>query len=486
MTKPNMNGPTTCVPYRCLLLLALAVSSRSEDWPQYRGANASGVSRSTGLPSEFGPAKNVLWKTALPPGHSSPILTEDRIFVTAFENQKLLTICLDRSTGKVLWRREAPRPRIESHQPTNTPASPSPVTDGRNVYVFFGDFGLLSYGPDGNERWREPLGPFNNVNGHGSSPILVGDKIVLICDQDTASFLIALDKESGRVVWKIPRPEATRGYCTPGVYRPPHGPVELIVPGSYQVESYRADTGEKLWWVRGVAWQVKTTPVIAGDKIYVNTYEQGGEGDPPEEIPAYDQVRAQFDLDKDGKLSSGEAPSAYVKKRWATLDLNKDGYLDEREWNFYRARRAAENVMVAIRAGGRGDLTGSNVLWRYRKSLPNTAMPLLYQDTIFLVKDGGVLQTLDPATGQLLKQGRLRGALDRYFASPVGADGKVYFTSEAGNVSVVSARGDWEILAVNNLDDECFATPAIADGRIYVRTRSALYCFGQQQGSSGN
>jgi len=461
----------------CLLLVAVA-GARCEEWPQYRGQNAFGVSNSTGLPIEFGPAKNVVWKTPLPPGHSSPVITSDRIFVTAVENQKLLTICLDRSSGRILWRREAPRPRTEYHQPTNTPASPSPTTDGSNVFVFFGDFGLLSYGMDGNERWRTPLGPFNNVNGHGSSPIIVDDKIVLICDQDTNSFLIALDKNTGRVRWKVDRPEATRGYCTPGVYRPARGPVEVIVPGSYMVESYAAETGEKLWWVRGIAWQVKSTPVIDGDKIYVNTYEQGGEGDPPEEIPPYEKVRLQFDLDQDGKLSAAEAPSEYVKKRWATLDLNKDGYMDEREWNFYRARRAAENVMIAIRAGGRGDLTDSNVLWRYRKSLPNTPMPLLYRGTLFLIKDGGILQSLDPATGALLKLGRLRGALDRYFSSPVGADGKAYFTSESCKVSVINAAGNWELLALNDLDDDgCFATPAIADSRLYIRTRSALYCF---------
>ena len=461
-----------------LWLLAIAGSrARSEDWPQYRGPNASGVSHSTGLPIEFGPNKNVVWKTPLPPGHSSPILTRDRIFVTAVENQKLLTICLDRASGKILWRRESPRPRSEYHQPTNTPASPTPTTDGSNVFVFFGDFGLLSYGPDGNERWRTPLGPFNNVNGHGSSPILVDDKILLICDQDTNSFLIALDKNTGRVRWKTDRPEATRGYCTPSVYRPAQGPVEVIVPGSYLVESYAAETGQKLWWVRGIAWQVKSTPVIDEDKIYVNTYEQGGEGDPPEDIPPYEKVRAEFDHDKDGKLSAAEAPSEYVRKRWATLDLNKDGYMDEREWNFYRARRAAENVLVAIRTGGRGDLTDGNVLWRYRKSLPNTSMPLLYKETLFLIKDGGILQSLDPATGALQKNGRLRGALDRYFSSPVGADGKVYFTSESCKVSVINAAGEWELLALNDLDDECFATPAIADGRLYIRTRNTLYCF---------
>ena len=184
----------------------------------------------------------------LPPGHSSPVFTTEHIFVTSFEGKTLLTMCLDRASGKVLWRREAPRPREESFQPTNSPASPSPVTDKSNVYAFFGDFGMLSYGPDGNERWRLLLGPFNHSNGHGSSPTLADGKLVLICDQDTDSYLLAVDLATGRVVWKTMRPKYTRGYATPAVYRPKTGPAELIIPGSFEVASYALDTGRKLWW----------------------------------------------------------------------------------------------------------------------------------------------------------------------------------------------------------------------------------------------
>jgi len=198
----------------CTLLLAVAVPAA--DWTQFRGPNGSGVSPSKNVPDRFDSQHNFLWRTPLPAGHSSPVFTEDRIFVTAFEAKTLLTICLDRSTGKIAWRRPAPREREESFQPTNSPAPPTPVTDGSNVYVFFGDFGLLSYGADGNERWRLPLGPFNNANGHGSSPILADGKLVLICDQDTDSFLLAVDPSNGRELWKTMRPEYTRGYATRG------------------------------------------------------------------------------------------------------------------------------------------------------------------------------------------------------------------------------------------------------------------------------
>jgi len=418
----------------------------------------------------------MVWRTPLPPGHSSPVFTAEHIFVTAFEGKTLLTICLDRASGKVQWRRAAPRDREEAFQQTNGPASPSPVTDGANVYVFFGDFGILSYGPDGHERWRLPLGPFNNANGHGSSPILAGGKLVLICDQDTGSYLIAVDAQNGRVLWKTMRPECTRGYATPAVYRPPAGPAELIVPGSFEVASYALETGEKLWWVGGMAWQLKSVPLIDGDRIFVNGWEVGGDPEQHRKIPDFSAILASHDKDHDGKLSPSEAPPHRASDWFAETDLNHDGYIDEREWQFYQIRSAAENCLVAIRGGGRGDITNSHVLWRYRKALPNTPSPLLYQRVIYLIRDG-IFTSLNPETGEVFKQARLTGALGRYWSSPVAGDGKIFAPSEDGKIVVLRAAPQWDILAVNNLDEDTFATPAIVDGSIYLRTRAALYCF---------
>lgn len=450
------------------------------DWTQFRGPNGSGVSPSKNVPERFDAQRNLLWKTPLPAGHSSPVFADDRVFVTAFEGKSLLTICLDRETGKVLWRRPAPRGREESYQPTNGPASPTPATDGSNVYAFFGDFGILSYGPDGNERWRLPLGPFNNPNGHGSSPILADGKLILICDQDTDSFLLAVDPASGRVLWKIARPEYTRGYATPAVYRPKSGPAELIVPGSFEVASYSLDSGEKLWWVRGLAWQLKSVPLIDRDRIFVSGWETGGDEDRRGKVPEFAKALAEYDSDHDGKLSRRELAASYSGQWFADNDLDRDGLIDEREWRFYQTRNAAENCLVAIRAGGRGDVTKSRVLWRYKKALPNTSSPLLYQGVLYLIRDG-IFTSLNPETGEVLKQARLAGALGSYWSSPVAADGKIFLANEEGKIVVVRADADWEILAVNNLDEEIFATPAILDSRIYVRTRAALYCFAKKR-----
>jgi outer membrane protein assembly factor BamB len=474
-----------------ILLPLLAVLPLAGQWMQFRGPNGSGVAAARNLPVEFGPEKNALWQTELPPGHSSPVIAGGRIFVTAVEGEtlavrgdkvtdtgpgKLWTICIDLGSGKVLWRREAPRPRREQYQRTNTAASPSPVSDGRSVYVFFGDFGLLAYDLDGNEQWRLPLGPFINMNGHGTSPILEGNLLVLLCDQDSGSFLIAVDKNTGRTRWRVERPDITRGYATPAIFRPKSGPAELIVPGAYLLVSYAVETGERLWWVRGMSWHPKSAPVILGDMIFVHSWETGGETETPTETPTFAETLQSFDKNQDGLLAPEELPQE-LSRGFASLDLNANGAVDEREWSFYRARRSARNALLAVRHGGRGDLTRTNLVWSMQRFLPNVPSPLLYEGVLYLVKDGGILTSLDPATGEIRKQERLALAPGTYYSSPVAGDGKIYTVSQEGKVSVIQAGAQWEVLAVNNLEDDCYATPAVVDDRIYIRTRSRLYCF---------
>ena len=266
-------------PYRLVmgvLLLAMIAYAQQDktayDWPQFRGPNGSGVGKTTGLPAEFGPDKNVIWKKALPTGYSSPVLVQNFIFLTACENEKLLTLCLDRQTGVNIWKKEAPRPRKEKLDFRNNPASPSPATDGENVYVFFPDFGLLAYDFDGKELWRFPLGPFDNEYGMGASPIVADNKVILVCDQQTDSFIIALDKSSGEKIWKKDRPEATSGHCTPVAYSPEEGETQILVPGSFLLISYSAKTGERLWWTAGLAFEMKSTPIISDGILFINGF----------------------------------------------------------------------------------------------------------------------------------------------------------------------------------------------------------------------
>src|SRR5262245_48815168 len=175
-----------------ILVLARAlVAPAPAQWTGFRWPHGSGVAEAAGYPAEFGPASHVIWKTDLPQGYSSPIVSGTRIFLTGQRDGRLLTFAVDRRTGKLLWEREAPRSRSEKLDPRNHPAGASAATDGDSVFVFFADYGLLGYDLDGKERWRVPLGPFTNIYGMGASPIVVGDVVVLNCDQSLGSFIAA-------------------------------------------------------------------------------------------------------------------------------------------------------------------------------------------------------------------------------------------------------------------------------------------------------
>ena len=194
------------------------------------------------------------------------------------------------------------------------------------------------------------------------------------------------------------------------------------------------------------------------------------------ETPTFEETLEKYNVNKDGELSAEELPER-MRRSFADLDLDQNGRVDRREWEFYRARRSARNSLLAVRHGGRGDLTATNVVWSMQKFLPNVPSPLYDEGVLYIVKDGGILTSLDPATGKILKQSRLSGAPGTYYSSPVAGDGKIYTISQEGKISVIKAGAQWEVLAVNDLGDDCFATPAIVDDRIYIRTRSTLYCF---------
>jgi outer membrane protein assembly factor BamB len=462
-----------------LFLCATTCILAASDWPQFRGPNAFGVSDTTGLPSEFGPTKNVVWRTALPPGHSSPVLSMNRIFLTAYGEDHLYVMTLERSTGKILWRRELPRTRKQKLHASNSPASPSVATDGQNAYAFFTDSGLVSYGSDGEERWRVPLGPFDNPFGLAASPVLANGKVIQVCDSETGSFVIAVDQKSGRTAWRVDRPDMTRGFSTPVLYQPRQGPLQVLVAGTNRFIAYDVETGKEVWWVRGLTWQMKPTPVVAGDIAYVLGWAGGSDQGNQAAVPSFGEILKEADANHDGKLSKEELADPQYNRDFEDSDLNADGFLEEREWEKYRERRSLVNSVMAIRLGGAGDMTEKSILWRYFKSLPNVPSPLLYQNVLYLMKEGGILTALDPATGSVLKQGRLKGALDFYYSSPVGADGKIFTASQDGHVSVIRAGRDWEVLAVNDMDDEVYATPAPVDQQLYLRTKSALYCFGK-------
>jgi outer membrane protein assembly factor BamB len=460
------------------LLLALCISAFASDWLQFRGPNAAGLGVAEAPPERLDPETNLLWKTPVPLGHSSPVLTGNRIFLTAVEHERLYTIALERSTGEILWRREAPRPRRDPTHKVNNAAASSPVSDGSNVHVFFGDYGALSYTADGEERWKLPLGPFHNEMGMAASPILVDGKLILALDDDRKSSMIALDPANGEMLWRADRSELTRSFGTPVVYRPSDGPAEIIIPGAFQLAGYSADSGEKLWWARGLCWQPKAVAAFGEGKVYAHCWAAGGDTPPKRLYPGFAEALAELDANQDGAVGRTELYPD-IQKNFAGFDLDNDGRLGERDWTYLQAKTSSQNALMAVRLGGRGDVTETHIEWTHRKSLPNVASPLVYGDIVYLAKDGGIVTALDAESGRVLKMGRLPDAMDKYFASPVAADGRIYFLDGAGTLSVVKAGAQWSVLQTLPLGEGGNATPALVDGRVYIRTHENLYCFGK-------
>lgn len=460
------------------LLLLAAAQIGSDDWLRFRGPNGTGVASSgRPLPVEFSLTTNLAWKADVPFARSSPIVAGGRVFLTASEGDLLMTLAFDAATGRQQWRRDVRRPRQMPIYRMNDPASPTPASDGLNVYVFFAEIGLISYGADGEERWRLPLGPFDSFYGMGTSPIVDGDTLILICDQKRDSFVIAVDTRTGSVRWKTPRANPVESFTTPIVVRPKSGAPQVVVFGSATLDAYSLDDGERIWWVSQVGSYPVASPAFGGGMLFVSAQ---GSDDPP--FMPFDSALQKFDRDRDGLLQSAEMKeNPQIGEHFGWMDRNSDGTADRAEYEFIRASYLLGYGLTAVRLGeARGDVTDSSVAWRLKREYPYMPSPLLYDGVLYTLRNGGILMSIDPATGQVLKMARLPGAPGVYMSSPVAAGGRLFMASNECKVSVVRASAQWEPLAMSDLDDECFATPAIAGGRLFIRTRTALYAFAEK------
>ncbi len=479
--KAPASGPSAALSILGALVLSSIAWAETAEWSRFRGPNGGGAIEAGALPVEVGPDRNLLWRTAIPAGDSSPVLSAERIFLTASEGEALYTIALDRETGSELWRREAPRPRTETLDNRNGPASPSAVTDGERVWVFFGDFGLLCYTVDGDELWRHPLGPFDNIYGMGASPILAAGNVVLAVDQQRDSYILAVDAGSGELAWRTERTAARSGHSTPTLHHPEGGELQIVVPGSFFLTGYSAAAGERLWWVSGLSFEMKSTAAVEDDLLFINGYAMPlNEEGRHVRLEPFQEVVAAHDGDGDGKISQDEAPEGLVSNLLSYFDLAGDGHLDEGDWTYFQSALDSRNGILAIElpaADLRGDLTASHTRWTYHRKIPQLPSPIVDDGVLLMVDDSGITTTLRSATGELIEQGRLEGAVDSFYASPIVADGKFYLLSRSGKLVVLPSDGSLEPLAVSDLDDLATATPAIDGTTMYLRTRSALWAF---------
>jgi len=486
----------------CVVLSAGAQKPDGPGWTQFRGPNATGIaSASKAPPVDFGPSKNMLWKIALPAGHSSPVIWGDRIFLTAFDAEKkqLLVMGLDRATGRELWRKDVPYEALGPVHPLSTPATATPVVDGERIYAYFVQAGLFAYSLDGTLAWKLALPAAQVRFGSGTSPVIIGDMLVLNRDTIANPSMLAVDRRSGTIKWERPRepvvgPVAHSGYATPVV-----AGNEIIIHSMQNVIGYDAATGEKRWWVR-VPTTGTSTPAVAGDMVYVGAWSPFGETDQLPPLPDFQTALQKYDTDKTGTINQAELTAAKIKiferpevpdvpgasmvVPFALVDADKNGELSADEWSqllsVFAGLTKQEHGLLAIKTGGRGDVTATNVVWRENKSIAEVPSPLVYENRVYYVRNGGIVTCLDTANGRVVYRTRL-GAPGPYFSSPIAVGGRLIVGTGEGLVVVFSPGDELKVLARNDMGEPIYATPAVSpEGMLYVRTPSALYAFGEK------
>ncbi|MEO8028125.1 MAG: PQQ-binding-like beta-propeller repeat protein [Bryobacteraceae bacterium] len=482
---------------------AVAADSASDRWPQFRGPAGSGVNdEQKSLPVEFGPGKKVAWRTELPSGHGSPCVWGDRIFVTSFDPAKKLleVIAINRKDGKIVWRNAISAPEIEKVHEEGNPAASTPTTDGERVYVYLGSFGVIAYDFGGKVVWQHPLPLYTGPYGSGTSPVLAGDLVLVSRDYRPAPALIALNKKDGTLVWNATltpvRFAHSASHSTPLIWKD-----EVVLNRPTRVSGHSLKDGHELWMVPTTSTG-EASPTSDGETIFAAAFNMGSDPMAKVEKTPWSVALAKYDKNKDGKLSKEELPDFdllylrrvgvrddivgahfTVKTFFGNNDRNKDGFLDEQEYDSVFARAetppAENNGLMAIRPEGEGDISEKAVVWRERRGIPEVPAPMFYRGRAYMVANGGVLTAVDAKTGKLLFRGRVN-APGAYYASPVAGAGKIFVSSSEGVITVLSDGPEMKILSSNDLGERIYGTPALVDAHIYVRTSKALWAFGEK------
>jgi outer membrane protein assembly factor BamB len=471
-------------------------------WPQFRGPTGQGIAPSAHPPIEFSKS-DALWATEVPPGHSSPCIWGSKIFLTTWAEKKLECRAYDRSSGKLAWAKPVKAETIEKTHAFSNPAAPTAAADAERVIFYFGSYGLLAFKHDGELAWEKqlPAQVSRGKYGSGSSPVLCDDLVILALDSDDgASRLLAFKRRTGEQAWEAPRPLFSAGWSTPVVW-PGNGKSEIVVLGSRKLVAYDPAEGKELWSVAGFPMETVPSAAFDNDHLFACSAGMGGRSNPQFEAAAAWIDVLRYDSNKDGKIQFSEVPENYrllqrpelpeghpgrlfpapLRPMLERMDKDKDGAVSHEEWT--EALGAFEKMDVPVlmalrRSAEERDLGTNRVSWKTSRGIPETPSPLCYQGRLFLVRDGGLVQCLEAATGAVLYHERL-GVPGGYSASPVAADNRVYLASQSGTISVIDARPNTlKVLARNALGEKITATPALVEDKIYVRTEKHLFAFG--------
>jgi len=497
----------TALIFTFLLMHSTETTQANEpNWPRFRGPNGQGIAEAARIPVDISRESLVLWKTAIPPGYSSPVIWNDRIFFTANESaneKELITLCVKRENGNIMWRQTVQaQTKVEIHA-MNHPASPTPAADGRHVYVYFGTYGLICYDHEGNKVWDRKIKTPESWYGMATSPILYKDKVILILDDDNqdASRLLVVNQNTGETVWEQPRSLFGSGWSTPMIWR--HGDTEeLIVLGSQRLTSYNPSTGEEIWWAGGFPGETIGTPITGGGLLFASSTSPFGRGDEKWDAARMWKItRDELDKNKDNQIQSDEMTEDFTipmrpdltrdnpgygftmsdKARMLKFfDKDKDGVISEKDWmeTLSGFTTAMQPTLLAIRPGATKDARESHIAWEIHRGIPEAPSLLYCRGKLYLMRDGGLLTCLEASTGKEFFRERI-GAAGQYLASPIAAGDKVLVASVPGVVTVIQAEDKLKILARKDFGEKIFATPAVVDNKLYVRTVGHMYAIGE-------
>ncbi len=495
----SMSNPLTLRLASFLIVSVLSGSVVAADWPQFRGPNSAGVANGGSVPSEFGPGKNELWRASVGAGHSSPCVVGDAIFLTAYdEKQKQLSVvCIDRRDGSTRWQRPVPANQIEKGHPSFNPASSTPASDGQRVVAYFGSYGLICFDMQGQQLWDFKMPLTKSFGGNATSPAIIGDRVILYRGNYVDHFLLAVDKVTGKQLWRVPQSERITGEmaCTAC---PIVAGDKLIVHTARSMQAFDIATGERIW-VAKCATTATSTPVLAGDEVLVAAWNKLGEPELRPEFPTFQQLIQEHDQNGDGSISRDELPTLWIfhrpegaeapqngaTVRFGSVDANKNKQISEQEWTQHVRRLESfrkgyqTHGILAIPINCEGLVNPDQVRTLETVGIPEVPSPLCDGKYVYFVKNGGVLTCLELKTGKRVYRTRTRGR-GTHYASPLIADGKIFTIAGDGRISVLTLGPDPKILATNDMQDSVYATPAIVDGIVYVRTHSTLYAFGSK------
>jgi outer membrane protein assembly factor BamB len=475
------------------LIINTICSYGQPSWPQFRGPGGAGISFEKGsLPAELAPLKNLLWKCVVSEGVSSPCISDNKIFLTGRIGDSLETICINRISGNILWKRPVVPEKFERIHPVGHTAAPTPTTDGERVFSYFGSYGLICYDLNGNLIWEKRIPHQGNMYGTAVSPIIYGDKLIFSRDADANSYLEVINPKTGESIWRVERPEFRGNWSTPVIAKV-NGLDQLIIYGIWWMKSYDLNNGAELWSFPGLTDEPIITPVYGDGLVFLTSYNMKTN---PEVLglPTWDSLLRMYDTDRDSMLlfeeikSNKSILSRYDDDgdgnhplpgffRW--LDVDRNGKITKKEWGKIVAWVDSfphENALIALKPAEAQGLE-PGVAWRYSFGVPECPSPLYYNGLVWMVADGGLITCLEAKTGKLVYSSKL-DAGGAYYSSPVYGDGKIYVGSARGIVTIFEAGRELKVLSSNDFKERIMATPAISDGKVYVRTAGGLYAFG--------